>query len=90
LAPGLYFITSPYGPRSDGFHYGIDLRARTPLPVYAMADGVVDGIGDTDVQCSGVSFGRFVLIKYNNGLASTYGHLSLIKVTKGQKVSRVR
>jgi len=82
------FITSPYGPRSDGFHYGIDLRARTPLPVYAMADGVVDGVGDTDVQCPGVSFGRFVLIKYNNGLASTYGHLSLIKVKKGDKVAR--
>ncbi|MFA6353850.1 MAG: peptidoglycan DD-metalloendopeptidase family protein [Candidatus Paceibacterota bacterium] len=81
-------ITSSYGLRSGGVHYGIDFRARTPLPVYAMADGVVDGVGDTDIQCPGVSFGRFVLIKYNNGLASTYGHLSLIKVTKGQKVLR--
>ena len=82
------FVTSPFAMRSDGFHYGVDFRARTPLPVYAMADGVVDGTGDTDIQCPGVSFGRFVLLKYNNGLASTYGHLSLIKVKKGDTVTR--
>lgn len=82
------FITSSYNLRNDGFHYGIDFRARTPLPVYAMADGIVEGVGNTDIQCPGVSFGRFVLIKYNNGLASTYGHLSLIKVQKGDKVAR--
>ena len=81
-------ITSPYSLRSGGFHYGVDFRARTPLPVYAMADGVIDGVGDTDIQCPGVSFGRFILIKYNNGLASTYGHLSLIKAQKGEKVTR--
>ena len=81
-------ITSSYGLRNGGFHYGVDFRARTPLPVYAMADGVVDGVGDTDIQCPGVSFGRFVLIKYNNGLASTYGHLSLLKVKKGDTVTR--
>jgi len=82
------FITSSYGSRSGGFHYGIDFRARTPLPVYTMADGIVAGIGDTDIQCPGVSFGRFVLIKYDNGLASTFGHLSLIKVQKGDKIAR--
>ena len=81
-------ITSSYGSRSGGFHYGVDFRARTPLPVYAMADGVVSGTGDTDIACPGVSFGRFILIKYNNGLASTYGHLSLIKAQKGEKVTR--
>src|SRR3989339_303016 len=81
-------ITSSYGSRSGGLHYGVDFRARTPLPVYAMADGVVSGTGDTDIACPGVSFGRFILIKYNNGLASTYGHLSLIKAQKGEKVTR--
>lgn len=82
------FVTSSYGSRSSGMHYGVDLRARTPLPVYAMADGAVAGVGDTDVECPGVSFGRFILIKYDDGLASTFGHLSLIKVSKGQRVKR--
>ncbi|MEI6280686.1 MAG: peptidoglycan DD-metalloendopeptidase family protein [bacterium] len=81
-------ITSPYDMRNGSFHYGIDFRARTPLPVYAMAEGVVAAVGNTDVECPGVSFGRFVLIKYNNGLASTYGHLSLVKVREGNTVSR--
>ncbi len=82
------YITSSYGSRNGGFHYGVDFRARSPVPVYAMSDGVVAGTGDTDTECPGVSFGRFILIKYNNGLASTYGHLSLIKVSTGQRVAR--
>ena len=73
---------------ANGTHNGVDFRASIGTPVKAMADGVVAGIGNTDVQCSGVSFGRFILIKYNNGLASTFGHLSLIKVSTGNKVSR--
>jgi len=82
------YVTSPYGPRSEGFHRGVDFRASVGTSVKAMADGVVAGTGNTDVQCPGVSFGRFVLIKYNNGLASTYGHLSLVKVNIGEKVTR--
>ncbi len=54
----------------------------------SMADGTVVGVGDTDKTCYGASFGKFVFIKYNNGLASTFGHLSLIKVSEGQKVTR--
>jgi murein DD-endopeptidase MepM/ murein hydrolase activator NlpD len=82
------FITSSYGERSGGFHQGVDFRASIGTPVKAMADGVVAGIGNTDIQCNGVSFGKFVLIKYDNGLASTFGHLSLIKVEEGDKVAR--
>lgn len=87
------YVTNPFGKNSSGLyvtglHNGVDFRASVGTPVYAMADGVVDGTGDTDVQCPGVSFGRFVLIKYDVGLASTFGHLSLIKVTKGERVTR--
>ncbi|MEJ0002197.1 MAG: peptidoglycan DD-metalloendopeptidase family protein [bacterium] len=73
---------------ATGSHNGVDFRASVGTPVKAMADGVVAGTGDTDVQCPGVSFGRFVLIKYDNGLASTFGHFSLIKVAKGDRVVR--
>ncbi len=79
--------TGPHRTYVSG-HSGTDFRARTPLPVYAMADGIVKGTGDTDAICPGVSFGRWIFIEYNNGLASTYGHLSLIKVSEGQKVTR--
>ncbi|MFZ2205486.1 MAG: peptidoglycan DD-metalloendopeptidase family protein [Minisyncoccia bacterium] len=73
---------------ASGSHNGEDFRAPVGTPVKAMADGIVAGIGDTDLQCPGVSFGRFVLIKYDNGLASTFGHFSLIKVKTGERVSR--
>ena len=72
----------------SGSHNGVDFGAAIGTPVYAMADGTVEGTGDTDIQCPRVSFGRFVLIKYSNGLASTYGHLSVIVATKGQSVQK--
>jgi len=72
----------------NGTHNGVDFRASVGTPVKAMANGIVLGTGDTDITCPGASFGKFVFIKYDNGLSSTYGHFSLIKVSEGQKVLR--
>ncbi|MFA6511377.1 MAG: peptidoglycan DD-metalloendopeptidase family protein [Candidatus Paceibacterota bacterium] len=87
------YMTNPFGKNTSGiyatnFHNGTDFRASVGTPVKSMAAGVVVGTGNTDTQCPGASFGGFVLIKYDNGLSSTYGHLSLVKVKKGQKVAR--
>lgn len=79
--------TGPHRTYASG-HSGVDFRARTPLPVKAMAGGTVRGVGDTDLACPGASFGKWVFIEYDNGLSSTYGHLSFIKALEGQKVSR--
>lgn len=79
-------VTSPYGSRWGRFHYGIDFRASVGTPVKAMASGTVMGTGDTDLECKGASFGKWVFIKYDNGLSSTYGHLSAINTTVGKKV----
>ena len=73
---------------ANGTHNGVDFRASVGTPVMAMADGTVMGTGNTDLTCAGASFGKFVFIKYDNGLASTYGHFSLISVHEGQKVAR--
>ncbi|MFA6515064.1 MAG: peptidoglycan DD-metalloendopeptidase family protein [Candidatus Paceibacterota bacterium] len=79
-------ITSPFGERWGKFHYGLDFRASVGTQVMAMASGVVEGTGDTDIACKGASFGKWVFIRYNNGLSSTYGHLSVISAKVGQKV----
>lgn len=79
--------TGPHRTYANG-HSGVDFRARTPVKVYAMADGVVMGTGDTDLACKGVSFGRWIAIKYDNNLVSTYGHLSIMSVKEGQRVTR--
>ena len=89
------FVTQLFGKTVDskrlyvsGTHDGVDFRASVGTPVMAMADGMVLGIGNTDLTCPGASFGKFVFIKYTNGLSSTYGHLSLIKSKAGDIVKR--
>lgn len=87
------FITQLFGYTSDsgrlyrsGTHSGLDMRAATGTEVYAMGSGTVIGTGDTDIYCKGASFGKWVFIKYDNGLSSTYGHLSVIYAKTGDRV----
>ncbi len=71
---------------ASGSHNGVDFGAKVGTPVMAMGDGVLVAQGDTDLVCRGVSFGKWILIKYNNGLASTYGHLSQLNYKTGSTV----
>lgn len=88
------YITQRFGKTSaarrlyvSGSHNGVDFRAPMGTPVRAMATGTVVGSGNTDLACHRTSYGNWVLIRYDNGLASTYGHLSLVKeATAGQTV----
>ncbi len=89
------YVTQLFGKTVDakrlyasGTHNGVDFRASVGTPVMAMSDGGVLGIGDTDLTCAGASFGKYVFIEYNNGLSSTFGHLSLIRVREGENVKR--
>ena len=72
----------------SGSHNGVDFRASVGTRALAAGNGVVVGVGDTDQTCPRASFGKWVLIDYENGLASTYAHLSLTKVSTGQRVNR--
>lgn len=71
---------------ASGSHNGADFGVKVGTPVMAMADGVLVAQGDTDSVCRGVSFGKWILIKYGNGLASTYGHLSQLSMSPGSAV----
>lgn len=79
--------TGPHRTYANG-HGGTDFRARTPVKVYAMADGVVMGTGNTDLACKGVSYGNWITIDHDNNLVSTSAHLSIINVKKGARVTR--
>ncbi len=68
-------------------HNGVDFRATTGTKVMAVLTGTVEGVGDTDVVPGCFSYGRWVLVRHDNGLSSLYAHLSLIKVTPGQRVA---
>ncbi len=87
------YITQNFGKTSDsgrlyvsGTHNGVDFRASIGPAVKSAGNGVVEGIGDTDTICPGASYGKWVFIRYDNGLASVYGHFSVISTKAGQRV----
>lgn len=67
-------------------HNGIDLGATIGTPVKAVLSGTVVETGNTDAYPGCYSYGKWVLIKHGNGLATLYAHLSEIKVRAGQRV----
>lgn len=85
------YITQNFGKTSDsgrlyasGYHDGIDLRAQTGTPIYASLSGTVMEINLGAVQ--NCQYGKWVLIKHANGLATLYAHLSTVSVEKGDAV----
>ena len=64
-------------------HNGIDIGAPTGTPVYATASGTVTSVGFNNN-----SYGKWVVIKHNDGYFSLYGHLSQQRVSNGQAVNR--
>ena len=79
-------LSSVYGMRIDPFirapamHTGLDFRGETGEPVRATANGTVTGAG-----WSG-GYGRMVEVDHGNGLATRYGHLSIIDVRVGETI----
>ncbi len=68
-------------------HNGLDLRAAIGTSLKASLGGTVMGTGDTDPVCNKASYGKWIMIDHHNGLATIYGHLSLIKVAAGEIVN---
>jgi len=74
-------------------HDGIDIGMPIGTPVQAALGGTVLGTGNTDLyhspttgaQC--YSFGKWVMVKHGNGLATLYAHLSQVGVSTGQSVT---
>lgn len=57
--------------RADHFHGGVDLRARSPLPVVAPTDGWVERIG-----INPAGYGRTLYFRLADGNTAVFGHLS--------------
>ena len=75
-------LNSGYGPRSDGFHYGIDIGAPEGTPFYAVAAGTVTYAGWRG------AYGIMVEVDHGYGYRSRYGHASGVAVATGQRVSQ--
>ncbi len=87
-----YFGNTPFSTQNPQVysgmgHNGVDFAASMGTAVYSSADGVVIGVANSDLACPGVSFGKYVLIRHTNGLATLYAHLSSQSVSIGENVT---
>jgi murein DD-endopeptidase MepM/ murein hydrolase activator NlpD len=64
--------TSEFAYRWGRWHQGMDLDCETGDPVYAAFDGVIRIAGPQG------AYGNCIVVRHDNGLETTYGHLSRI------------
>lgn len=88
-------LTQSYGATSfaqrayrSQWHNGFDYGAPIGTPIYAAADGVVLNVDNQDLYCPKGAYGKYVLIKHQNGLTTLYGHMSRTVATMGKQVVR--
>jgi len=94
VAPTAGYISSGFGVRLDPFgnnggetdlmetHTGVDICNAEGTPIQATADGTVEEAGAI------TGYGNAVILRHTDQLETLYGHMSVIKVQAGQKVSR--
>ena len=74
-------ITSPFGPRWRRMHNGLDLKVNIGDTLVAAFDGKV-----RIVKYERRGYGKYVVIRHDNGLETVYGHLSKQLVEENQLV----
>jgi murein DD-endopeptidase MepM/ murein hydrolase activator NlpD len=82
LKSGAFRFSSQFGYRWGRLHAGVDLATPIGTAVNAPADGTVIA---AEVENG---YGNVIKIQHAFGISTVYAHLSKIRVTKGQKVSR--
>ena len=74
-------ITSPFGPRWRRMHNGLDLKVNIGDTIVAAFDGKV-----RIVKYERRGYGKYVVIRHDNGLETVYGHLFKQLVEENQLV----
>jgi murein DD-endopeptidase MepM/ murein hydrolase activator NlpD len=74
-------IVSPFAPRWNRFHEGVDIDAAEGEAVGASRNGRVIFAGWND------GFGKLVILAHHHGVTTYYAHLSRILVVVGQRLS---
>ena len=64
------------------FHNGIDFKATIGDPIIAADSGSIMAVGDN----GRVQYGKYVVVKHDNNLATLYAHLSRVVISKGDYV----
>lgn len=78
-------ITSPYGPRDGGYHYGIDIAwpGVNGTEILASKAGKVEraSLGNT-------GYGNHIIINHNDGTQTLYAHCKSLNVSVNQTVNQ--
>lgn len=90
-APASGPISSGYGPRWGGMHYGTDFAPPCDAPIWTAAAGTVTFAGPA------AGYGNWIKIAHDQGVVTTYGHMFtagvLVRtgdvVQAGQQIGRV-
>jgi murein DD-endopeptidase MepM/ murein hydrolase activator NlpD len=81
LWPVIGPISSPYGQRDDGFHFGLDIAVDSGTAICAAAAGTVIEAG-----WKNDSYGYTVMLDHGNGRQTLYAHASILVVDEGDWV----
>ncbi len=73
-------MISPYGPRGGRFHAGVDIKLDRGDSIVSAFDGKIR------IARTISGYGKIVVVRHNNGLETTYGHLSKIMVKVNDEV----
>ena len=83
---GKFKVTQQF---KGNIHDGLDLVGLDSKNIYSTVDGVVERAGWENAFNKKQGFGKYVRIKKNNSVDRYYfGHLSALKVKKGQSVKK--
>ena len=78
-------VSSPFAPRGNEFHDGVDFATPLGAPVVAAAAGTVVAAGQPYLASGDTAFG--VIIDHGNGFQTLYWHLApALAVRTGQRV----
>ena len=75
------YITSKFGPRRYRYHFGTDIKVYTGDTIWCPFDGMVRII---DYEPNG--YGRYVVVRHDNGLETVYAHLSRVLVEENLRI----
>jgi murein DD-endopeptidase MepM/ murein hydrolase activator NlpD len=84
LWPADGVLTSPFGPRPEGFHPGIDIGSLRDLTVRAAIGGRVVTTGEVPGYDG---YGNIVVVELSGGFSAIYAHLSRPLVRVGALVT---
>jgi murein DD-endopeptidase MepM/ murein hydrolase activator NlpD len=74
-------VSSGFGPRRDGFHYGLDVAAPLGTPIRAVAAGTVIVAGPAS------GFGLWMQVRHDvDGTVTVYGHMNTMDRPRGAHV----